>query len=152
MIEGTQDKKSLKAYYGKYEKEFAYDSEDLEGKFLATMQNIQTIFGEDGIALTEFNRYHMFYSLFGAIYHILYRMPGENSDVSDIDIKQPAVIRETIENINSLLQAESSRELSGDDARFYDASSAATTVKAVREERIRYILRKINEAFSDSSL
>lgn len=148
MLEGIQDKKSLKSFYSKYEEQFDYETEDIEHQFNDVMNVIQLIFGLKGLAGTEFERAHMFYTLFSVIFHLRYGIKGISESTEGINIENTGVIRQALEGIEFVLQTQEKRSLGKEDGKFYDDSSEATTVKAAREYRTIYMVKKIREAFN----
>jgi Protein of unknown function DUF262 len=79
MIGGMQDKKkSIDDFYTKYDEEFP-ESKSISSRFKATVDQISNTFGDD-LAKTAFKRTPLFYSLFCAVYHHSYGLPGEDLD------------------------------------------------------------------------
>jgi hypothetical protein len=110
MIEGIKSKKQIKSFYSEYEKEFNHDPEIFEQRFNDTIQTIQNIYGQD-FKETEFNRIHLFYTLFTSIYHLKYGINGITKDKLEIDETNYAKIVSRLDNINSIFATEEIQQL-----------------------------------------
>jgi uncharacterized protein DUF262 len=74
QIDGAQDKKkSLDAFYAKFDETFA-DEQKLLDRFRASIDAISVTFG-DSLSKTEFRRPPLFYTLFCVVYHRMFSMP-----------------------------------------------------------------------------
>ena len=74
QIDGLQDKKkSINEFYAKYDEEFPRQTQII-GHFRSTIDQINGSI-TSGLEDTEFRRTPLFYSLFCAVYHRLYRLP-----------------------------------------------------------------------------
>lgn len=146
MCVGIKEKKKIKTYYDLFEKSFGYNSEDLENRFDSIIQLIQVIFDE-ALDETEFRRVHLFYSLFTALYHVRYGIPGINFSIdSDIFEKiKLSQIRNRLERINYIFERSGDEimQLSRDEQKFLDYSRRATTDASKRQERTKYLLNLI---------
>ncbi len=154
MVEGVTSKKSIKKFYMKYEKEFLYDIDRLEWHFREVINMIARIF-PDGLLGTEFQRIHLFYSLFTAIYHCLYGL-ANFVDSRRISIPRVAMggeaeigrARNGLDRITALFSAEAGT-LTGAAAQFLQDSRRATTDEAVRKRRTIYLLDLMSNSFAD---
>ena len=73
-LAGIQDKKkSISAFYEKYDEDYP-ERTTMEGRFRSVLDVINIV-SPDDLSLTEFRRTPLFYSLYIAIYHRLYRLP-----------------------------------------------------------------------------
>ncbi|RAR57653.1 uncharacterized protein DUF262 [Onishia taeanensis] len=144
MIEGIQSKKQIKKYYEFYEKDFDYDTEELEAKF----QNILFIIGElfgDNLKKREFRRPHVFYSLFMSIFHMEYGVPNMESHRESIASIGYARASQRLEKIDYIFEEEEKDRLNRDERQFLEDCRRATTDKAVRIRRSEYISRVLTE-------
>lgn len=139
MIEGIKSKKQIKSFYDKYENEFNHDPALLEEKFASTIATIQGIF-ENDLKRTEFNRIHLFYSLFTCIYHLKYGLVGIDKPKMNISKNDYVRIESRLENVNSIFTTEDVKHLNEKETKFLEDSRRATTDKPVRERRTEYLL------------
>ena len=76
-LSGLQDKKkSIDSFYEKYEENFP-EKQTSESRFRLVVDSINDA-APDGLASTEFRRVPLFYSLYAATYHRLFRVPKIN--------------------------------------------------------------------------
>jgi len=149
VIEGIQPKKSIQNYYKKYD-----DNEqvcaDAEQKFDLIMSFIGTLYPADELRPTNFHRVHFFYSLFTAVAHCLYGLPGlGNTPRATIDYENIGQIRSSLDEISARYDEVVSKEAVAPDdeyVRFIEASRRATTDLSTRKERADFICRRIGEA------
>lgn len=139
MIEGIKSKKQIESFYDKYEDEFDYNSELLEEKFESTIATIQGIFDND-LKGTEFNRIHLFYSLFTCIYHLKYGLVGIDKPTMHISESDYAKIQSRLENISLIFEIKDVKLLDDKETQFLEDSRRATTDTIVRERRTKYLL------------
>lgn len=147
MIEGIQTKKKIGYYYGEYEKDFSYDIVELESRFDETMLIIQKMF-PDTLKLSNFNRIHLFYTLFVTIYHLQFGLKDMNiiqRKISDDEIVKVGLI---FEKIDEIFSTEDVRNLSKAESQFLEDSRRATTDKSVRVRRTKFILELLVERWS----
>jgi Protein of unknown function DUF262 len=139
MTAGIRSKKQIAGFYSNYEKEFPYDSDDLERKFRHTIETIQGIFG-DTLRSSEFHRNHLFYTLFTAIYHAVSGIP--NLPPTDVSIRPNdfARIAIALEKVDEIYATEDIKNLTEAEIRFLQDSRRATTDSAVRIRRSEFIL------------
>lgn len=147
MFEGIKSKKQVKSYYAAYEKEFLFDIEEATNRFKHIISLIDEIF-PFGLAESEFNRTLVFYTLFLALYHIVYslRLPPV-SRLVPIDNSLPKFekIRTSLDRVNYLLAVETENftYLHNDEVQFIEDCRRATTDTPVRERRVAYIINLI---------
>lgn len=138
VIEGIKSKKQIKTYYSQYEREFNHNPEELESNFETVIEMIQGIFGD--LKDTEFKRIHIFYTLFTAIYHLRFGIPGIDRQRKRIPATDYARVASRLDNINSIFATEEAQQLTTEESRFLEDSRRATTDKAVRERRTLYLI------------
>jgi hypothetical protein len=140
MCDGIQSKKQIRAYYARYEKEFPFEVERKADEFNSTLAIMNQIFS-DGFRTSEFRRIHLHYSLFTAIYHLAYGLPGEPrpaEQLTDLNLTQ---VRSHLEHVDSVFDAADIEELAPQDREFLNDSRRATTDASVRQRRARYLVR-----------
>ncbi len=143
MCEGIQSKKQIKSYYTKYENSFSYDEKQLELQFDKTVELLNSIF-IGGLKSTEFRRIHVFYSLFTALYHTLFGIKDIEIEQRPIQSKDYPKVRNLLDKIEVLFQADEVSPLSKDEIQFLTDSRRATTDTKVRIRRTEFILNLIN--------
>jgi hypothetical protein len=140
MREGIKSKKQIRAFYGQYEKRYDDDPTEWTGKFDAVIDTILRIYPE-GIKNTEFSRVHLFYSLFTAIAHSAYGLPGLETEPptlrTNAEIK---VARNGLDRISDVLNVEDFGELNRAEQQFVLDSRRATTDEIVRKRRTTFLL------------
>ena len=143
MILGIKSKKYIPTAYSTFEKEFPYDSDELELKFKNIIEIIQLIFGER-LSDSEFRRIHIFYTLFTVIYHLKYEIPGIPKSDYKIDKTQYAKIEMAFDKIDTIFATDDVKSLSNDEITFLADSRRATTDAPVRTRRTNYLLSLLN--------
>jgi hypothetical protein len=139
MCEGIQSKKQIRAFYAQFEKEFTYDAEVLAGEFRRTLVEISRAFPE-GVSRSEYRRVHLFYSLFTAVYHLIYGLknfPEAEADFNDLNMHQ---VRNRLDHIEEVFSTDEPENLSPRDRGFLNDSRRATTDTSVRERRTQYLV------------
>ena len=144
MCEGIQTKKQIKSYYSKYEKNFPFDDRELENNFDKTIEIINGIFSND-LKSTEFQRIHVFYSLFTSIYHSQFGLKNIEPEQIVIEPENYPKVRNILEQIESLFQAEDDTLLEKDEIQFLTDCRRATTDTTVRIRRTEFIVNLINK-------
>ncbi|MEX8031901.1 DUF262 domain-containing protein [Microbacterium sp. 20-116] len=140
MCEGIQSKKQIRAFYAQYERDFLHDPEQLVREFMHTLATISRIYPE-GVARSEYHRVHLFYSLFTAVYHVLYglrNLPPVQVDFDDLNIDQ---LRNRLDHIEEVFSSDEPQDLSAVDRGFLNDSRRATTDTSVRERRTLYLVQ-----------
>lgn len=138
MIDGIQDRKKIKTYYKIYDDDFAQE-EEVENHFQKCIDIIAEIYG-DTLEESPFRRTTLFYSLFCAIYDIVYGLP--NSDTQNFQIKREMYgsIRTALSRLEKELKA---KEPSPKYFEFKDASVRHTTDQSRRQIRHQTIVNEI---------
>jgi len=143
MCEGIQSKKQIKSFYGKYEKKFNYNVDELEIKFDSTMELIKGIFNE-GIKNTPFKRIHLFFTLFTSFYHTKYKLKTLEKERKKIQPAKYEKAKNQLTDLNSLFAAGIHDDLSEEAIQFLEDSRRATTDTTVRIRRTEFILDILN--------
>ena len=143
MCEGIQTKKQIKSYYTKYENDFPYEESVLESYFDNTISVISNVFDDD-LKSTEFKRIHLFYTLFTAIYHMLYGIKNIESEHKKIPEKDYPKIRNVLERVDVIFNIEDITVLNKDEIQFLNDSRRATTDTTVRLRRTEFIVNLLN--------
>lgn len=149
MCAGIHEKKKIKNFYDLYEEHFDNNIEELSNKFEHVIAVINLITGDD-IKHTEFSRIHLFYTLYTAIYHVLYGLPGECRDfaLNDIDAMEANRLARKLERVDFIFQMAESEDvgvLNEGEQRFLDYSRRATTDASKRRERMRFIVNLLRD-------
>lgn len=138
MISGIQDKSKIKSYYKRYDDEFPQEEKTVK-RFRKCIDTIAEIFG-DTLIESPFRSTTLFYSLFCAIYDLLYSFP--NSDTPNLQIRKETY--GPIKNALSKLEKElTTKEPSPKYFEFKDASNRHTTDRSRRLIRHRTIVNEI---------
>lgn len=138
MLEGIKSKKQVKKFYDSYEVQFDHSPEALETKFDQVISAIFALYPE-GLSDTEFKRPHLFYSLFTAVAHWKFGIPG----IEQISWKpntSPDTVRNKLERIESVFAETDLSRLSKDEQVFLSDSRRATTDEKVRVRRTKFLL------------
>lgn len=138
MIDGIRDRKKIKLYYKKYDDEFPYE-EKVINHFKKCIDTIAEIF-EGNLIESPFRTTTLFYSLFCAIYDLIYGLP--DSDLPNIQIKKDMYkyIRNALFRLEKELTA---KEPSPEYFEFKDASTRHTTDQSRRQIRHQTIVNEI---------
>lgn len=147
MLEGVQTKKKINDYYDQYELVFPYDTIDTEENFNAVMIIINNLYPE-GLKNSNFNRIHLFYSLFTAIYHLEYGLKGINMPRKKIIENDIAKISSIFEKVDEIFSTEDVRVLNDSEGKFLEDSRRATTDKSVRIRRTQFLLELLEEKWN----
>jgi len=140
MIDGIQDKKKIRLYYAKYDDKFPQENE-VEKKFKQCIDKIAEIYGDDA-RRSPFKKSTLFYSLFCAIYDLLYGLPKSRAIKNPIPIgpEQYEAVRKALQKLEEQLIA---KRPSGSYISFKDASTRQTTDVKNRKIRHKFIVREI---------
>lgn len=142
MIEGIKAKKQVKKYYDLYEANFDYDSDFIEGRFDRVISAILAIYPE-GLSDTEFRRPHLFYSLFIAVAHREFGVPGL-PPVPQQGYSSSEAARNSLERVDGIFEETDHSKLSKDEIGFLQDSRRATTDEKVRLQRTQFLLKLMN--------
>lgn len=142
MCDGIQSKKQIRAYYAQYEKEFPLDPDELAGQFHQTLSIISKIY-PDGLQNSEFRRIHLYYSLFTAVFHMLFGLNGCHADRGDLLTENLTRVRNRLDHVEDVFNDSESPDLTEADRKFLNDSRRATTDASVRQRRTEYLLHLI---------
>lgn len=144
-IEGIKEKKKIKTYYDIYEKDFPYEVEVIRSHFIEVMSVIDKLFGNN-IRLTQFRRLHLFYSLFTAVYHVLFGLPNMandlriNNELDEVALSRMRIQLDKIEKIFNYADDNRIMELSLEEQRFLDYCRRGTTDQSKRISRTEFLI------------
>ncbi len=147
MQEGIKSKKQIKKYYGQYEKSYPFNANEYKLKFKTVIELLLKIFPE-GLSNTEFSRVHLFYSVFVAIAHCLFGIPGMAA-AAMVDLSTESAIekaRNGLDRVNVILVGdsndlnESEKSLSAGEGQFLEDCRRATTDEKIRIRRSEFLL------------
>lgn len=142
MVEGVQSKKQIKSFYNKYEKDCDIDIQEVEIQFDTIIHYIQKIFPEN-LKKTEFNRIHLFYTLFTSIYHCIYGLKNlENPRVKLDDLDK---INTQLNSINAYFDLKIFSDVPPEVIQFLDDSRRATTDTKVRLRRTEFLINLLKK-------
>jgi uncharacterized protein with ParB-like and HNH nuclease domain len=144
MIDGIRSKKQIKKFYEQYEKEFDFDTDELEAKFQSIIELIKNLF-EGGLKKREFRRNHVFYSLFMTLYHMQYGVMNISSERKKIEDIGYARVSQKLERIDYIFEEDDKDQLSNEEGQFLEDCRRATTDTAVRIRRSEFIAKIILE-------
>ena len=139
MREGIKSKKQIRRYYSEYEREFNDDTSEIEARFDKVIEIIGKIYPE-GLSESEFSRPHLFYSLFVAVAHCCFGLPG--LDIRPVPLSQSAAVetaRNGLDRIGEMFESEL-RSLDEPEQQFMQDSRRATTDETVRIRRTRFLV------------
>lgn len=146
MVEGVKSKKQIKNFYATYEEKFDYDTGELEGQFIRTMECIESVFG-DSLATSEFHRIHLFYTLFTAFFHGAYGLKGLNEPRPRLEPGRLGRLLSALNRVDEAFEAkEKGAKLDETAERFIEDSRRATTDAPVRLRRTRFVVQLMNAA------
>ena len=99
----------------------------------------------EGLSTTEFSRQHLFYSLFTAVAHSLYGLPG--LDTARVPLGDTAAIetaRNKLDRVGEIFEIANKDVTSLGEAerQFIQDSRRATTDETVRERRTKFLLKE----------
>ena len=140
MLEGIKSKKHIKKFYATYEKSFEYDTEELERRFVETINIIGMIYPE-GLSNSESRRNHLFYTLFTMVYHCRFGLAG-------LDAPRPPLMtaaeieraRNALDRVGEIYATPDTGALTREERQFLQDSRRATTDETVRERRTKFLL------------
>lgn len=142
MLEGIKAKKQVKKFYDQFEINFDHDPDVLEARFDHVIAAIFAIYPE-GLSDTEFHRPHLFYSLFTAVAHREFGLPGLPPLLQQ-GYSSPETARNSLERVDEIFAISDHEELSKDEIGFLRDSRRATTDEKVRLQRTEFLLQLMN--------
>lgn len=139
MIDGLQDKKkSLEGFYKKYDDQFP-DARIVRKEFEACIEKIDELMSGQ-LDATEFHKKALFYSLFCAIYDLLFGLPKGSGHRTKIPTISYASVRRALQKLSEELRAEVPSEKY---LKFIEAAGRQTDNVGPRRIRHRFILEAI---------
>jgi hypothetical protein len=144
-LAGLQDKKkSIDSFYVKYDESF-HEREQLMTRFRDVIAQVTSAVHVP-LKETEFHRVPLFYSLFAAVYHRMYGLPGEalarrQSQITD---NERGRLDQAVIFLSDALRAFSDEEqaVGADLVPFVEASLRQTDNLRPRQTRFRYIYER----------
>ncbi|QSA98512.1 hypothetical protein [Methylococcus sp. EFPC2] len=118
---------------------FDHDPDFLEDRFDQVITGILAIYPE-GLSDTEFRRSHLFYSLFTAVAHRNFGIPGLPSAPQQ-GYASPEAARNSLERVDGIFEETDHNNLSKDEIGFLQDSRRATTDEKVRVQRTQFLLK-----------
>jgi hypothetical protein len=148
LLDGLQDKKkSIDKFYKKFDEEFP-PRKGVEKKFRRVIDEINEVFPE-GLAKSEFRRTPLFYSLFLAIAHRLFGIPGEDLPATPIrvlSVPERKKLHEEVRRLSAIVAAaRKGQEVGGHNTAFVNASLSQTDNLRPRRQRLRTIYSRAFE-------
>ena len=142
MLRGIQSRKVVERYYRENDDEFAQKLIVVE-RFKQCMDLIGEI-TENKLQTSNFSSAHLFYSLYCAIYDLVYGLPESSIERVEFDSKTIARVSTALWDIDAFLESEII--LGSEDMEFLGASTKRTTDLSARQIRHQYIVRHIIRA------
>jgi hypothetical protein len=146
---GIQTNKNVDQYFKKYEEEVG-NLEESAKKFDTIMSFIGSIYPPEELALTNWSRVHLFYTLFTAIGHNLYGLKGASKKYrSTINKKNVGKLRVALDEISAKYD-EVADDMEGehqpaDYKQFITWSRRATTDTKTRIDRTNFLCEKLKK-------
>ncbi len=146
LMDGVTPKKNVPALYKKYDSEGAEVAVSRAAReFHEVMRFIGDVFDPQDLALTNFNRVHLFYSLFVSVANMLTGRP-------DLGISRPSAVvphrvRIVLDDISAEFDEYAAGDISAGDGgldKFVDASRRATTDADKRLLRSVFISKRLH--------
>jgi hypothetical protein len=150
MLEGIKSKKQVKRYYDRYEESFDHDPAEAEARFDHVVARISAIYSE-GLSDTEFRRPLLYYSIFTAVAHREYGLPGLESPATTLEDDSLEAARSRLDRVTELFAAEDLSLLNAAEQQFMKDCTRATTDEAVRVRRTDFLLNLMAGSCGGSS-
>jgi hypothetical protein len=144
MVDGIKSKKQIKKYYEQFEKNFDFDTDELENRFCRVIATISELF-ENNLKKREFRRPHVFYSLFMTLYHLEYGVENLTAHRVGLESIGYARVSQKLERIDYIFSEEDKSHLTSEDEQFLEDCRRATTDTAVRIRRSEFLSKIITE-------
>jgi hypothetical protein len=140
MLVGLQSRKVVEKYYRAYDDDFP-EKQSIIDKFKSCMDLIGQV-TENRLQESNFSSAHLFYSLYCAMYDLLFGLPESTTERVTFDPDTIARVRATLWDIDGLFEQEYEL-LRGADLRFVEASTRRTTDLSARQIRHQYLMTRI---------
>lgn len=150
LIDRVQTNKGIENYYKKYEDDQG-SLESAEQKFDKIMTFIGAIYKPEELKNTNFNRIQLFYTLFTAIGHLLFKLNGIDENLEgSISDKSIGKIRVALDNVSATYDEIAANidepQYPKEYKDFINASRRGTTDSSARVLRTNFLCKKIIEA------
>ena len=150
LVGGIQTNKNIESYYKTYEEQIG-NLEASATKFDTIMSYIGTIYPPEELALTNWARVHLFYTLFTVIGHNLYGLKGASNQYrTPINKKDVGKIRVALDGISAkydeVAQNMESELQPADYKQFITWSRQATTDTKTRTDRTDFVCKKLKQS------
>lgn len=140
MIDGIQDSKATDKYYLQYDENFE-SRFVLRDRFENTMDYIANLY-DGNFSNTSFRSSPLFYSLFAAVYHLNFGVPGITSPRRPLQKEDTAKMRAALAEIEETLEKKTN--LTSGEQAFIIACRKSTGSKSNKITRCNYVLSVIN--------
>lgn len=138
ILEGIQSKKSIESFYKKYDEYFP-DKEKIIHNYKDIMDTIGSIFNWT-LKSSNFSKTPLFYSLFLAVYDILYWIPKGIETKKTLNKNLSNQIKIAVQEIDAIWK---NTDRTKPEQNFLDASNKATSDIKTRNIRHEFITNKI---------
>lgn len=149
MLSGIRARKDVEGYYRKYDDEFPMQATIVD-RFKHCMDVIGEIMG-DRLSASNFSSRHLFYSLYGAMYELLYGWPDSSTEQIELSPGVISRIRSILTDIDFIFEKEPD-DIVGAERAFLDASTKHTTDLAARKARHEYLVGRIRDELQSSHI
>ncbi len=149
MLSGIKSRKVIDSYYRDYDDELPGEPTVTE-RFKQCMDLIGEI-TQNRLAGSHFSSRHLFYSLYCAIYDLLYGLPGSSGKRVRFDSTNIARASAVLSDIDTLLSTDLSAVAKEEDIKSVDASSRHTTDISARQIRHEYLVKRMMASFEPLS-
>ena len=140
MMEGIKSRKVIASYYRLHDDELPR-ARILSQRFKKTMDTIGAIMQPEFIR--SFSSPVLFYSLFCAVYHGLFGLPGPAPTKRRLKASDYSKIRITLEKVEELFESKSG--LNSEEKKFVESMKRHTTDESVRVSRTKFLVQRISE-------
>ena len=146
LVSGVQTNKSVEQHYRRYEEEVG-DLKEAAHRFDDIMSYIGAVYPPEDIAVTNWSRIHLFYTLFTAIGHCLYGLGGLDPTLRvPINKKSVGKVRVRLDQISvkyDEVAADMENEVHpADYKRFITRSRRGTTDTGARVDRANFVCNR----------
>lgn len=150
LIGGVQTNKNVEQYYKEYEEKIG-NLEESAKRFDTIMSYIGNIYPPEELALTNWSRIHLFYTLFTTIGHNLYSLKGINKQCrSTVNKKHIGKLRVALDQISAkydeVAEDMESKHQPADYKQFITWSRRATTDTKTRVNRTEFLCKKLKKS------
>lgn len=128
-VDEIQTNKQVEKFYKLYEDEDA-EIDKFAKRVKKALDLIIEIYPPEELKGTNYRRIHVYYSLYCAVYHHMFGIPGIKTDRKPSVLKNPGKLRIVLDNFSAMYDEEHYRL-----TRFIEASRRATTDTANRKYR-----------------